>query len=346
VTNEEPPLRPAAATSAEDPHRCPLCGGPLDEELLRSPDRFHGSPGTFSVVRCATCGVGVTLPVAVGAAQLAAFYPSTYGAHELPAGLAGLLSRFIQRLQARRALRTPPLESLVRMSPGCLLDVGCGRGDLGVWLIRRGWAAVGVEPSSAACALARRRGVHAREGTLDVVELEPGAFDAVVFRQSLEHVLDPLADLRRARAALRRGGLLAISVPNFGCWQRQRFGGRWFHLDLPRHRFHFDAAALREALARAGFEDVEVSTSSSTVGLAGSLQYVLAGRCLFPGGLRLRLAAAACVLSVPLVWVLDRLGGGDMLHAVARRGAGDPWKPGETPPAAGPTASGPPAYVR
>jgi SAM-dependent methyltransferase len=333
--------------SDRNQERCPVCAGPLGAPLLCSPDRFHGSPGTFSVVRCGSCGVGVTLPLAVGARELAAFYPSAYGAYGLPTGLAGLLSRLILRLQARRALRTPPLASLARLPPGRLLDVGCGRGDLGVWFTRRGWHAVGVEPSAAACALARSRGVQAREGTLDVVELEPGAFDAVVFRQSLEHVPDPLADLRRAAAALRRGGLLAVSVPHFGCWQRRRFGGRWFHLDLPRHRFHFDAAALREALARADFEDVEVSTSSSTVGLAGSLQYVLAGRCLFPGGLRLRLAAAACVLSVPLVWVLDRLGGGgDMLHAVARRGAGDPRRPGETPPAGGPTASGPPAYVR
>ncbi len=244
-----------------DPERCPLCGGSLGAPLLCSPDRFHGSPGTFAVVRCGSCGVGVTLPVAVGAAQLATFYPTTYGAYGLPTGLAGLLSRLILRLQARRALRTPPLASLTQLPPGRLLDVGCGRGDLGVWFLGRGWRAVGVEPSAAACALARRRGVHAREGTLDVAELEPDAFDAVVFRQSLEHVPDPLADLRRAATALRRGGLLAVSVPNFGCWQRRRFRGRWFHLDLPRHRFHFDAAALREALVRAGFEDVRVSTS-------------------------------------------------------------------------------------
>ncbi len=261
-------------------------------------------------------------PSLSGPLELAAFYPTTYGAYQLPAGLAGLLSRLIRRLQARSGLRAAPLAPLAGRPAGRLLDVGCGRGDLGTWFLRRGWRVVGVEPSVAACALARTRGLDARAGTLAEAALAPGSFDAVVFRQSLEHVPDPAADLARAHAALRVGGLLAISVPNFGCWQRRRFGGRWFHLDLPRHRFHFDAAALCGALARAGFEDIHVSTSSSTVGLAGSLQYRLAGRCLFPGGLRLRVAAGACVLSVPLVWTLDRLGGGgDMLHAVARRGA-------------------------
>jgi SAM-dependent methyltransferase len=188
--------------------------------------------------------------------------------------------------------------------------------------------AAGVEPSPEACALARSRGVDARAGTLVEVELEPDSFDAVVFRQSLEHVNDPLADLRRAYTALREEGVLVVSVPNFGCWQRRRFGSHWFHLDLPRHRFHFDAAALRRTLASAGFEDVQTFTSSSTAGLPASIQYMAAGRCLFPGGLRLRVAAAACVLTLPASWMLARVAGaGDVLHAVARRPAQRPPRP-------------------
>jgi SAM-dependent methyltransferase len=302
--------------------RCPVCAGCLAPPLLNSPDRLHGVPGRFSVARCEHCGVGVTLPASLGSDRLAAFYPNTYGAYELPIGIAGLLSRSIQRLQSWRALRTPPLLALARMPPGRLLDVGCGRGDLGEWLIRRGWTVDGVEPSAPACALATRRGIHARAGTLAEVELEPEAFDAVVFRQSLEHVSDPVADLRRAHAALRDGGVLAISVPNFACWQRRRFGGAWFHLDVPRHRFHFDPVALRGALARAGFDDVQIFTSSSTAGLPASLQYALAGRCLFPGGMGLRLASGACALTLPLSWMLARMAGeGDVLHAVAYRDA-------------------------
>jgi SAM-dependent methyltransferase len=305
-----------------DPRRCPVCAGSLGAPLLSSPDRWQGTPGTFAIARCGTCGVGVTLPAALTPAQLAAFYPSTYGAYGFPEGVLGLCSALIRGLQARQALRTPPLGRLTGMLPGRLLDVGCGRGDLGVWLIRRGWTAVGVEPSPAACALARTRGVDARPGTLGEVELERESFDAVVFRQSLEHVSDPVADLSRAHDALRADGALIVSVPNFGCWQRRRFGGDWFHLDLPRHRFHFDVPALRGTLARAGFEDIETFTSSSTAGLPASIQYRLAGRCLFPAGLPLRIAAASCALALPLTWILARLaGGGDMLHAVARRRA-------------------------
>jgi SAM-dependent methyltransferase len=303
--------------SDRDQKHCPVCTGPLGAPLLGSPDRLHRTPGVFSIARCESCGVGVTLPP-VAPAQLAAFYPGGYGAYGFPTGALGLCSAVIRGLQARRALRTAPLAQLAQMPAGRLLDIGCGRGDLGTWFVRRGWTAVGVEPSAEACALARARGVDARVGTLAEAQLEPRAFDAVVFRQSLEHVLDPVSDLRRAHAALREGGVLVVSVPNFGCWQRRRFGGRWFHLDLPRHRFHFDAGALRGALARAGFEDVRILTSSSTAGLPASIQYRLAGRCLFPDGLRLRVAGALCVLALPPTWMLARIAGeGDMLHAVA-----------------------------
>ncbi|MGO9763869.1 MAG: class I SAM-dependent methyltransferase [Solirubrobacteraceae bacterium] len=301
--------------------RCPACGGALGATLLGSPDRLCRLPGTFSVTRCKACGMGVTLPT-VDASQLASLYPTTYGTYErLPTGVLGLVSKAVQRVQAWQSLHTAPFECLAELPAGRLLDVGCGRGDLGSWFVRRGWSVVGVEPSVHACELARSRGVDARAGTLAEVKLEPSTYDAVVFRQSLEHVTDPVGDLRRARQALRNGGVAIVSVPNFGCWQSNRFGGSWFHLDLPRHRFHFNANALRIVLERAGFRQVETCTSSSSVGLPASIQYALVGHCVFPDGLRLRVAAALCAATTPFTWLLDRLAGeGDVLHAVARTG--------------------------
>src|SRR5207244_2004370 len=160
---------------------------------------------------CTVCGLGVTLPPA-SAEALAAFYPKAYAAYELPRGVLGLVSRAIRALQERRALRTAPLAFLIDLRAGRLLDVGCGRGDLGSWFIRRGWSVTGVEPSPEACAVARSRGIDARAGTLADTELDPGAYDVVVFRQSLEHVTDPVADLRRSLRALRSGGCAIVSV--------------------------------------------------------------------------------------------------------------------------------------
>ncbi|MDQ3609399.1 MAG: class I SAM-dependent methyltransferase [Actinomycetota bacterium] len=299
---------------------CPTCGAAPDPPRSASPDRLHGTPGSFAVAICPRCGTGLTVPGAT-AAQLAGFYPSCYGAYEgRPHPVVRAISAVIQTWQRRLSRRRPPLDAIAALPAGRGLDVGCGRGDLAAGLVREGWRMTAVEPSAAACAVARGRGVDAREGVLTTVALEPGAYDAAIFQQSLEHTDDPVGDLRRTHGALRPGGVIAISVPHFGGWQARRFGGRWYHLDLPRHRVHFTAPALARALDEAGFTDVRTSTSTSAAGLWASVQYRLVGRCLFPEGLALRLSAGLCALGLPLARLADSLGGGgDLLHATARR---------------------------
>jgi 2-polyprenyl-3-methyl-5-hydroxy-6-metoxy-1,4-benzoquinol methylase len=264
--------------------------------------------------------MGVTLPV-VDSEQLAPFYPADYGTHDaLPGGALGLVSKAVGRVQGWQALQAAPLDRVAGLPTGRLLDVGSGRGDLGSWFVRRGWSVVGIEPAAQACAVAEHRGIQARIGTLATVEIEPGTYDVVVFRHSLEHVADPVGDLRRAHEALRDGGVAIVSVPNFACWQSRRFGGYWFSLDLPRHRFHFNANALRTMLARAGFQSIETKTTTSSIGLPGSVQYALAGRCLFTHGLGQRIAVALCAPLSPFIRLLNGLAGeGDVLHAVAYR---------------------------
>lgn len=286
--------------------------------MISGPDRYHGTPGEFGVKRCQSCGLGVTTPPET-AAQLVARYPGGYEAYDLPAGrAAGLASRLIRRWQARQRFRGP-FAPLAELAPGRAVDVGCGRGDLGADLIARGWVVTGVEPSQAASRVAESRGLDVRTGALSDVALEADTYRVASFQHSLEHVNDPVADLRKIGEALEPGGICLISVPNWAGWQARRFGSRWYHLDLPRHRVHFTRTSLATALEHAGFEPVWLFSSTSALGLPASLQYLLAGRCLFPSGLRLRVAGLVASALYPVARLLDRaFGDGDVLHALAR----------------------------
>lgn len=303
------------------PLHCHACGAAMPGAgAFRAVDRLHGTPGDFTVAVCRACGSGVTTPL-VGGEDLGAYYPSRYGPYEDPANpVVRLVSRVIRHRQSRRALTTFPVVALRAAGPGRGIDVGCGRGDLAAALIGAGWRMAGIEPSPEAAANARARGVDVRVGTLADCALEPSTYDAAVFQHSLEHTAEPLTDLGRIRDALRPGGLVAITVPNFGNWQARRLRSRWYHLDVPRHRSHFTRAGLEALTARAGLELTALRTSSSTVGLPATIQYRLAGRCVFPDGLPLRVATGLCILLRPLAVALDAIGGGgDQLHAVARR---------------------------
>lgn len=302
--------------------RCPICHAALGVPGIAAPDRLYGTPGEHLVAVCPECGAGVTLP-RVGDDELADFYPAEYGPYDdRMNSVARLASRVIRAYQGWRELRTPPLGELRTRPTGRALDVGCGRGDLAVLLAQHGWTMTGIEPSPDACAVVAGRGIDVRRGTLSTVALELETYDAVIFRHSLEHTNDPVAALRAIFAALAPGGVVLITVPNFGGWQARRFTDRWFHLDLPRHRLHFTPGSLDRALTEAGLDVVSLSTSASAAGLPASIQYAVVGRCLFPDGLGLRVAVGLCALTLPLTLVLDRLlGGGDLLHAVAMRPA-------------------------
>jgi SAM-dependent methyltransferase len=276
---------------------------------------MHGVPGSYTICACQRCGSGTTLPLA-SADELGAFYQEDYAPHELPRGPLAAVMRSVQRA---RDSSFPLAELRSGREPGRLLDVGCGRGDLLASWIAAGWEALGIEPSPQAAAVARRRGAEVRVGTLDTVALESQSVDAAVFRHALEHVLDPQRDLRRARAALRPGGRIAVIVPNWGSWQRRLFGARWFPLELPRHRTHFTARGLRAALEGAGFTNVTVRPGRPLITTTWSLQLLLFGRCLIGAGWAGYLASlpiAALTLPIDLA-----LRDGDFLHATAERAA-------------------------
>lgn len=260
------------------------------------------------VLRCGACGLASTQP-RIGAEQFATYYPVSYQ----PPSRTGLAER--ARLGA--ILRLGPYRPLSRRRPGRLLDVGCGNGELARAFARGGWRVAGVEPGSDAAARAQAGGVEVHKGTLDNAPWRGPTFDAVIFNHSLEHVPDPASSLREASALLRDGGMMAVAVPNFDCWQRKLFGSRWFQLDLPRHLQHLDRQTLAALMVRAGLLPVAQRTASMRPALLVSLQYAVFGRARWTGrGLRLSAWALA-----PLLWVLDRFVAGDCLHMFATKEA-------------------------
>ena len=299
--------------------RCMACGGPLAQApSVVACDRMHGIEGTWPIHDCLSCGSGTTLPLA-RPEELGAFYPQRYAPFDIPQGVLATMMGWMQRARDRRF----PLSSLrEHQSPGTLLDVGCGRGDLAESWIRAGWRVVGVEPSPEAASVARRRGAEVLNGTLDSIRLPNDRLDAAVFRHSLEHVPDPRHDLARVSDALRPGGRVAVIVPNWASWQRRAFGQYWFPLELPRHRVHFTAEGLTAALRSAGFKSITVRPATPLITTTWSLQFRLFGRVLSREGTSL---LAGYVASVPVSLITAGVdfifGSGDFLHAAAERPA-------------------------
>lgn len=160
-----------------------------------------------------------------------------------------LFQRLLYRHRARR------VELLAGGRPGHVLDVGCGPGFLLAAFRRRGWEVQGVELSDESSAHSRDvLGIPVHVGAPVSWAWPEGYFDAVVMWHSLEHLPDPRQMLMVLARLLRPGGVVMVGVPNFGSSEARFFRDDWFHLDVPRHLYHFTPVSLRSVLADSGFQ--------------------------------------------------------------------------------------------
>jgi len=188
--------------------------------------------------------------VTAGAPVARVHEAGSYAGPPRGAGLAAPLLGVFDRTRLGLLARVAP-------PPGRLLDAGAGRGRFVAAARAAGYDATGIEPSPARAAAARElRGAEVAAVGIEDAAVAPASLDAVSLWHVLEHVTDPGAALARVAGWLRPGGALVVGVPNLDSWQAQLGAGRWFHLDLPRHRTHFTPAGLDTLLRAHGLEPV------------------------------------------------------------------------------------------
>jgi 2-polyprenyl-3-methyl-5-hydroxy-6-metoxy-1,4-benzoquinol methylase len=120
------------------------------------------------------------------------------------------------------------MAQLRRDRPGTpkVLDVGCGRGQLGGAIHDLGYRVTGIERNPEAAARAGGRldevvPIDLADPAVAEAALADRRFDVILFADVLEHLPDPLAVLRFYLRFLAPGGRVIISLPNIACWDRR-----------------------------------------------------------------------------------------------------------------------------
>jgi SAM-dependent methyltransferase len=160
----------------------------------------------------------------------------------------------------------PEVAALVPPECRRVLEVGCAGGQLGRLLRQRGHHVTGIELVPEMAQRARRwlDRVVTADVERDGFPFAPASFDALVFADVLEHLVDPWRVLREAVELLSDDGMVVASIPNVQNIDvlRRLFVGRWDYrergiLDFGHLRF-FTLNSIRALFAQADLTVVHV----------------------------------------------------------------------------------------
>lgn len=145
------------------------------------------------------------------------------------------------------------LDVVVRHGPpaGHAIEVGCAHGVLLAGLREKGYRCTGVEPDARTAEwTTRNTGITVRAGFFPDVPLDP--CDLFLAFDVIEHVPDPVAFLRGAKALLRPGGVAIIQTPIERHNLDDPFADRPDFFDDLQHLYLFSEASFRRLASEAG----------------------------------------------------------------------------------------------
>src|SRR5918911_769301 len=294
-----------------EPSCCNVCGGALRMRFAAVLDPQTGEQ--FSIIECEACGLGHTTPQPV---SFPPYYGPTYHG-----GRHGFTAKYCMRRRLRLLASVAGDVGQGRR----LLDVGCGDGTFLLGARDRCWSVAGTELNPAR---ARAAGLDLVHETIEEARAA-APFDCITLWHSLEHIRDPRATLKSLAGMLAPSGLLVVAVPDAEGLQARLFGPSWFHLDVPRHLYHFGLRSLNVLLDMAGFAPLRrwhqefeydlLGWSQSALNLISSTPNLFfnqltgrpteAGRAEVAASYSLGIALSALALPATAIGALSRRGG-------------------------------------
>lgn len=239
--------------------KCPICDN--KQLIFLFPAKDYISGDVFSVSKCRNCDGGLTEPVS-DSGGLKKYYPESY---------YGSRKSFFEDAVNRWRIKKLP----GRIQKFSVLDIGCGNGSFLKLLSRRGFLVRGTEIAPEYHFSNTEISSKICKKELKECKFSDNEFDIITMWHTLEHFANPLDYLSETRRILKENGFLIIEVPNFQSWQSRLTKSNWFHLDVPRHVFHYSPQSMNIILSKTGFKILKISTDSFVYGFFGWVQSCL-----------------------------------------------------------------------
>lgn len=229
--------------------KCNLCGA--DDA------RLHLAVSGFRIMRCNRCSLTYVNP-RLNEKKIFEIYNKNYFDG---GGANPYYANYLSERQWRSKQQDIELVDLMKYTAngGKLLEIGCAYGFFLEAAKLRGWEARGVEISEKAGSFAKNELKHdVFIGTFMDAPLPEDYFDAVHMDGVIEHLPDPMANIRKIAKLLKKGGVIGMGTPNIASFGARTFGEGFRLLEPNAHLFYFAPATLGKMLTDNGFEILHV----------------------------------------------------------------------------------------
>lgn len=152
---------------------------------------------------------------------------------------------------------------------GRILDIGCNRGFLLATAVSWGWEAYGIEivpwfPTVVAKRFPMK--IFAQPLREITPPFDDHFFDAVTMIDIIEHLADPLSDLREIHRIINPDGILLVNTLDLGSAYAQSIGESWGSVNPQEHFYLFDRQTLGKIADAAGFRIHAFQPSKGSIG--------------------------------------------------------------------------------
>ena len=135
-----------------------------------------------------------------------------------------------------------------------VLDIGCGNGVLLRQFQKRGCICCGSDPSPWAREYAEQYG-YTMLGRIEQADIAPNFFDIITATSTLEHVARPLEHLKHVIEAVKEGGIIYLTIPNYASLPIRLRIVKGRLVDPPGHCNYFTARTLRNLFMQKGLKE-------------------------------------------------------------------------------------------
>jgi len=241
---------------------CPLCRGKNHQKLYQKDG--------FWLVECRGCGLVFVNP-RLEVAKIRKHYDKMYYQSKNPTDKTRYFDYNFRYLKSHEKQRFKDIfNNLAKFLPqkGRLLDVGAATGFLVLEAKKRDWQAEGVEISKWAAEYGRKNlKVKMHVGDIFAAGFKKDLFDAITMLDILEHLEDPIKELREAHRVLKKGGLIFIETINFDNFiTKTLIRNNYKHMVPAYHLIYFGRCQLRAFLKKAKFQVIKEQLTSTSVG--------------------------------------------------------------------------------